>query len=47
MGTLVLEYCDDDLKIVHGARQPVDARDHKRLAPMDEIEDDGVADAGG
>ena len=38
MGTL--ECCDDDLKIVHGARQPVDARDHQRLVRVDEIEDD-------
>ena len=39
MGALVLECRDDDLKIVHGARQPVDVRDHQRLARMDEIED--------
>ena len=36
----MLECRDDDLKIVHGARQPVDARNHQRLARMDEIEDD-------
>ena len=37
---LAAKCCDDDLKIVRGARQPVDACDHQRPARMDEIEDD-------
>ena len=35
---------------MHGARQPVDARDHKRFSRMDKIEDDpelGTTDEGG
>ena len=39
MGALVLEGCDDELEITHRARQAVDARDHERLAGMDETED--------
>ena len=37
MGALVLECGDDDLEITHRARQAVDARDHQRLAGMDEF----------
>ena len=39
MGALVLECRDNGLEITHRARQAVDARDHQRLAGMDEIED--------
>ena len=39
MGALVLECRDNDREIAHRARQAVDARDHQRLAGMDEIED--------
>ena len=39
MSALVLECRDNDLEITHRARQAVDARDHQRLAGMDEIED--------
>ena len=39
MGALVLEGRDNDLEITHRARQTVDARDHQRLAGMDELED--------
>ena len=39
MGALVLECRDNDLEIAHRACQAVDARDHQRLAGMDEFED--------
>ena len=39
MGALGLEGRDDALEVTHRARQAVDARDHQRLAGMDEIED--------
>ena len=39
MGALVFECRDNDLKITHRARQAVDARDHQRLAGMDELKD--------
>ena len=50
MGALVLEGRDNDLEITHRARQAVDARDHQRLAGMDELEDGpelGVSREGG
>ena len=39
MGTLVFECYDNDLEITHRVHQAVDARNHQRLAGMDEIED--------
>ena len=47
MGALVLEGRDDDLEITHRARQAIDARDHQRLARMDEIEDSSEFGASG